>query len=534
MTTGIENNEKPETGRNLEESAHVVTIKDSHQRLIEVILQDRTDQFNQLVFTREWLLHRKDANLSLRGNLFIVECTLTGSGSIFVKNAPLPHVRQYDSEISDIEVRSGEAGSIEYVLHQTGPEDLESWKILHYEGGPAGCTRALHEWQQSLRPDTEEHRTPRFLSNTWGDRNRDACINHDFMLKEIDAGARLGVEIIQIDDGWQKGRSANSAEANKKNGVWSGFWDSDPEFWEPDPVRFHDGLDPLIKYAAEKGVKLGLWYAPDSHEDCANWQKDAEQILRLHRDYQVDHFKLDSIVAKTLTARRNLHSMIGMIEEKSNGKIVCDLDITANIRPGYFGEPTVGPLFLENRYTDWHSYWPHFTLRNLWQLSHYIDPRRLRMELLNNTRNTHKYENDPLAPGFYPPATLFAITMFANPLGWFENSGLPDDFVSEIASLVKVWKESRTEIFTGDIIPIGNAPDGQAWTGFMSTQKDGSSCHILIFNELKAEQKKVFNLPHKYSKLELLSGEGTVELAKNLVTAEIPKPFGYLFLKLKK
>ena len=44
-----------------------------------------------------------------------------------------------------------------------------------------------------------------------GDRSRDARINEAFLLKEIDAGAALGVDVVQIDDGWQKGRTANSA-----------------------------------------------------------------------------------------------------------------------------------------------------------------------------------------------------------------------------------------------------------------------------------------------------------------------------------
>ena len=71
---------------------------------------------------------------------------------------------------------------------------------------------------------------------------------------------------------------------------------------------------------------------------------------------------------------------------ESKGKVVFDLDVTAEIRPGYFGVPDAGPIFVENRYTDFHRYWPHQTLRNLWKLAQYVDPLRLRMEFLNNTR----------------------------------------------------------------------------------------------------------------------------------------------------
>jgi alpha-galactosidase len=83
----------------------------------------------------------------------------------------------------------------------------------------------------------------------------------------------------------------------------------------------------------------------------------------------------------------NQRAMFDRMLEGSDGNMVFDLDVTAEIRPGYFGLPDIGPLFVENRYTDFHRYWPHKTLRNLWELSLVVDPVRLRMELLNNTRN---------------------------------------------------------------------------------------------------------------------------------------------------
>jgi alpha-galactosidase len=98
-----------------------------------------------------------------------------------------------------------------------------------------------------------------FLSNTWGDRSRDARINEQFMLREIAAAARLGVDVIQIDDGWQKGRSANSAGGK---GVWNGYWATDPECWTPDARRFPNELAPGVGAAGAKGMKFGLWYGP--------------------------------------------------------------------------------------------------------------------------------------------------------------------------------------------------------------------------------------------------------------------------------
>jgi alpha-galactosidase len=210
-----------------------------------------------------------------------------------------------------------------------------------------------------------------------------------------------------------------------------------------------------------------------------------------------------------------------------------DLDVTAGLRPGYFGAIFTGPLFVENRYTDWHRYWPHHTLRNLWMLSKYIDPVRLRMELLNNTRRTELYENDPLAPVVYDPAYLFASVMFASPLGWFEVSNLPEKYVASIAPIVKVWREHREAIHTGQILPIGEAPSGASWTGFASNAKNGN-VYAVVFRELTNRNKAMLDVPfvsgNEYIKL--LGGTGDVAAMDGKIEVTLEKPLSYIFIKL--
>jgi alpha-galactosidase len=536
MTGGIEK-DAPDAcgqGQNSDDTFTVVTIPDQHQRLLQVTLVDRTDAHNELVHVKEWLPHRREMELTLEGNLFAVELPITGSGTLFVKEAPLPFARRGDAPLIDLTVRCNRGGGFDYVLHQTGPVDLEAWHVLEYDRGAAGRTRAMHTWQRSRRPQTDVHRVPRFISNTWGDRNRDARIQHDFILQEIDRAADLGVDAVQLDDGWQKGISANSSEAKARGGVWSGFWESDPEFWTPNPDRFPHGFGPILERAKEKGVELALWYAPDSSDDFGNWRKDADQLLTLHREYGVNLFKLDSIFAGSHAARRNLRAMFNAIIADSGGRIACDLDVTGggSKRPGYLGALELGPIFVENRYTDWHCYWPHMTLRNLWHLCHWVDPRRLRMELLNNERNLKKYEGDPLAPALYPPATLFAITMFSNPLGWFENTGLSDTYRTEVASLVSCWREHREALFAGDIHPIGDAPDGVAWTGFCSVSREKDTGYALIFNEKSASSIAEIRLPAAFAAATVLHGNGSVEARQNLISVSIAAPFEYVFVRL--
>ena len=499
-------------------------LKPQHLRLTEVTLRDVTDTHNQLASTREWMFMNNEADTLLRGNVMYVEDVLTGNGLVFLKQAPLPDARAISSAF---DLRMMAADRTVRVLGGGYP-----FAVLAFHGGRAGRIRALHLYQRQLRK-FDPSRDAAFLSNTWGDRNRDARINAEFIAKEIDAGARLGVDALQIDDGWQAGKSMNSAV--KTGGVWSGFWASNEHFWDVDPVRFPQGLKPLVQQAGTHGMKFGLWYAPDSSNDFSNWRRDADRVLSLWRNEGVLYFKFDSIVMSTPAAEANVHRLFDRVLTESKGAVSIDLDVTAGRRPGYFGMVEGGTIFVENRYTDFHRYWPHLTLRNLWQLSEFVDPVRLRMEFLNNTRNTEKYADDPLAPAEYSPDALFATVMMSSPLGWFETSSLPASYVVSAAPLVKTWKQERARMFGGDVQPVGDAPDGVAWTGFISTDAHSKGGYVLLFRERNASAKWAVNLPDSLngvSRAHVLGGNGTASMLGTTLVVTVPKELGYLWLRV--
>ena len=470
-----------------------LTLAPLHLRLTQVTLQDQTDNHNELAFENEWLLHPSEAALTLSGCLFFVEDVLTGAGLIFLKEAPLPPARPVPSRY-DLHVLPGER-RITFAGNGAGIEgDGYAFVTLAYANGAAGRIAALQQYQRCLRPYAPT-RDGMLLSNTWGDRNRDARITADFMAQEIEAGARLGVDVIQIDDGWEIGATSNSVRAQSAGGVWEGFYAAQENFWAVHPERFPDGLEALIHAAREKGMRFGLWFGPDSSGDFANWRRDADTILRLYRDLNIEYIKIDGVKVRSKTGERNLKAFFADVLDKTAGRVVFDLDVTAETRPGYFGMMQVGPLFVENRYTDWRKYWPHQTLRNLWKLAHYIDPARLRMEFLNQARNADKYANDPLAPSAYRPDYLFATVMFSSPLGWFEVANLPAAYFSEAAPLISTWKAHREAIFSGTVYPIGAAPDGAAWTGFASVAPDHRSAYLLVFREASLAAEWHVRLP---------------------------------------
>jgi alpha-galactosidase len=520
-------------------------IKSPHLRFTQVTLRDRTDQHNELVTEDEWLLHSNEAPLKLKGNLFLVENTLTGDGLIFLKEAPLPEMRPvpspFDARVSSSSmiVREHQASvspghySISFYGHGFAASgDGYRFVLLAYQGGRTGRIAALHQYQRQIRQYVPG-RDGLLLSNTWGDRSRGMNLSEDFVRREIDAGKALGVDVVQIDAGWQEGKFTDESDPRA---LREGYWKANPQFWDTDPVRFPNGLGALAAYAHAQGMKFGLWFSPDSASDFANWRKDADTLLERERQDGIDAFKLDKFNIQSRQGEENFRSVLDRLLIASQGKLLLDLDITAETRLGYFGDIAAGPLFVENRYTDSHRYWPNQTLRNFWELSQFVDPVRLRMEFLNSDRNTALYGNDPLAPANYDPACLFAITMFGSPLGWFENSGLSPGYIHTAAPLIARWKQEREAIYRGTMLPIGDAPDGVTWTGFASIAKSRRGGYLLLFREMNKEatwtvQRTLF-APGKY-RLRVLGGDGRVLQTNDGFKATIPHPLGYLWVKVE-
>lgn len=80
--------------------------------------------------------------------------------------------------------------------------------------------------------------------NSWTKFGND--VNETMLKAQIDASAGLGVEYFCIDAGWFNG------------GFQAGVGN-----WTVDTAKFPNGLAPIGQYAAQKGMKLGLWFETD-------------------------------------------------------------------------------------------------------------------------------------------------------------------------------------------------------------------------------------------------------------------------------
>lgn len=494
--------------------------------LTEWNLVDRTDRRpKDLVITRE-LAFPTSGVTEVTCQMLDVYDPAREVGVAFVRLAPV--------------VESRWDRTCDFRLHPDGTivcsASVYPLEIVPYNCGRIGRIKALHAFQRRLRP-YHLGLDGLALANTWGDRSRDTAIREDFLLKEVEAVADLGLDALQIADGWQTGRTQNSGmrRAGEK-GAWNGFW-SIPGFWDVDRERLPRALAPIREAAAVRGLKLGLWYAPDSSDEAVNWARDLARIREMNTRDGVTFVKIGGMECHTAKTAERQYELFETVARELGGKMAIDIDVTAGIRPfGYLGMVKTGAIFVENRYTDHRSYWPHETLRALWSLAQVIDPVHLRMEFLNPRRNVAKYGDHPLAPAKWPEDALFAIVMPASPLAWMEVQNVHPDTIRAWKPLIAVWRIERERFHRGALIPIGGMPDGKAWTGFASVSDDGTGS-VLVFRERNVVGSWLLDLEGLFTRIDgvrVIYGRGEGKLieggAKLLVS--VPGELDFVWLRL--
>ena len=497
-----------------------VPLPRGHLRWRCIRLADQTDVHDTLVWEQGAPVYPAE-RVEASGSFFTVEDTRTGETLLAARHAPITP-----------------APGPQFLLAENCLCVLQNGCAGAPPAGTVGCTCVLGTapaerlWEQyrafyRLGWQAPWQRHVLLLSNTWGDRNRDARVCETFVLQEIDRAAALGLDTVQIDDGWQVGKSPNSAVAK---GSFKNIWDN-PDYWKPDPEKYPRGLHPVVELGRELGVEICLWFNPSVQDGYADWEKDAQALVGLYDEYGIRTFKIDGLAIPDKRSESNLRRLFDRVLERTGGRVVFNLDATAGRRGGYHMFNEYGNIFLENRYTDWQNYYPYWTLRNLWMLSKYVPAEKLQIEFLNKWRNTEKYAGDPFAPANYSFEYLFATTMAGQPLAWMEASGLPEEALG-IGALIERYKEVQHDFHRGVILPVGDEPSGRSWTGFQSV--DGERGYLIFFREQNPDRKARIEtwLPEN-SKVRLTpvlgSGKAAVQKTgrRGTLEVELPAPNDY-------
>ncbi|MFD2934753.1 alpha-galactosidase [Spirosoma flavum] len=456
-----------------------LALAGNHWRVRAIEFADMTDRNNTLVTEVPYNLYRQPG--FLKGNVLWLTDGLSGSSLFILKESPVS-VIQLASPGFDFLVKNGSVQTVGAGILPTDISEKDWVRGYGYTLGLGGSSEldgllTFRSYQDANRPRRAD-RDEMIMMNTWGDRNKDTKIKEQFIITELQKAAQLGVSRFQIDDGWELGKSMNSATpGGSSEAIWK-----NPKYWTPDPERFPNGLKPVIDAAKKLNIELGLWFSPSVDSSFNHWAKDAKTLIGLYTQYGIRTFKIDLVQINDKTAEVNFRKFLDTVLAATNYEVIFNMDVTAGRRNGYHFMNEYGNLFLENRYTDWTNYYPYWTLRNLWNLSKYVPPQNLQIEFLNKWRNADKYPvGDRFAPANYSFDYLFAITMMAQPLAWFEATGLPDE-AFQTTKLIQKYRINQTQMHAGQILPIGDEPSGKGWTGFQSIVTDREG-FLLIFRE---------------------------------------------------
>lgn len=480
---------------------------------------DYTDDNDNLVECIHGILTRREFRY-MYGNILLVTDVLEGEGITFIKEGPTPCSYLGDTK-SDFYVKGKNVFTTGWGLEE---RDFRKAKTITGYGGAIvlwdtdvqNKYLSLNRYHR-VRHDFIPERDAFLMSNTWGDMSSDGKISESFLLDELKRAKEIGINLYQIDDGWQKGTTANSVNANAPgfDAAWGeGYYKADPGFWSVNDTRLPNGLEPVAAYARENGIRLGLWFSPDSDNEFENWERDAGVLLDLHKKYGIAAFKIDGVRLTSKVSEDNLTKLLQRVVTESDGALFFNMDVTAGTRSGFFGRVQYGSLFVENRFTGrfgpYPNYFPHRTLRNLWMLSRYYPANRLQMEFVNVKRNAELYGDDPLAPACCGLEYSFAVTMFANPLAWMELTGLDKESADLLHDIIPAYQKIQGDILAGRILPVGEEPNGTKWTGFQSLRAEGEGYLLLIkeYNDMSSYSYTLWKERDKKLKLERLLGYG--------------------------
>ena len=315
------------------------------------------------------------------------------------------------------------------------------------------------------------------VSNNWGGGNKDRLLCDAFVRREIEIGAEMQLDCVQIDDGWQN-NDYPIPEYMKHR--WSHMFEEGLDFWAPQPERFPYGLEPLAKYAMEKGTTLGIWCMDDPWNQHADYEKTGDMILSYYKQ-GIRQIKLDGVELHDPIDVIRLRKMLDRIHAETDRELVFHTDITTGKRPGCQFMPQAGLIFFENRYVQQPgSFYAHRTLGNLWRLGHYVPTQRMVMEVPNPHQTNAAYIDDAFNPRRFPITTLFLAIAVSNPLLWVDLQQLADEDREALIRMMAIWKPYAKPLFDSDIIPIGDDPENYTVTGFHA--KGEGEGHLFITN----------------------------------------------------
>lgn len=502
-----------------------LSLDGKHWKLNLIEFADNSDSHNTFVKPHTETSYHGNV---YKGNILFFNSMSDESGLFYLKESPLAS-SQLAYPGADFIVNFGEVKPIGLGIVASDLQSDEWVKTYSIVLGVSANDeksrlQALHGYYKNKRKQ-DSRREEMIVMNTWGDRGSLSRLTEDFCFKQIDACAELGISHFQLDWGWQE-----TSSYVDKNGNFV-------KKWTPKQSLFPNGFDKVVTKGRESGVEVCLYFVPNAKYDNEAWEQDADDIIYLYKKYGVRIFKIDGQQMQSRIAEIRTRKMYEKVMQETDYNVIFNYDITAGQRGGYFYLNDYGNMFVENRYTDFTTYYPYKTLRNVWMLSKYVPSEKIQVEFLNKWRNKEKYGDDIFAPMNYSMDYLFATTMVGQPLAFMDAGDLPEN-AFDSKDLIKRYKNIQHQFHKGIILPIGDEPSGKSWTGFQSIGNNEG--FLLIFRESNDfSEENITTWLENGTELELIPvlGKGKKHRQKikngKQITVQLPEKNSFILYEYK-
>lgn len=425
-------------------------------------------------------------------------------------NQPAHHTGSFYSGPEGMRV-TGWGLSAKEILLDRFRECWATWTIV-WEGGNDGMQMALKKFDRARYPVFPE-RDMFILSNTWGPGNPlgQQFTEEDFLKKEIPALANIGIDVMQIDGGWQKVDG------------WKDARDFSP--------RYKNGWKDLKQMADQYKLRFGLWVTA-RYVTVEELKKNIDELRFI--SWKVDY---DSLVSKKDYEDRisKYRAAMKYAPMKTQFTLCPEYD---DPRYGWYYSKEYGSIYFQNIQEGLPEHLtmvPYQVLMQHWLMAKYFNSNKLQVMLQNPKRVNGDLSDAPAHSHSY----CFAMGLPFVPCFFQSGQYLDPEGTEEMKQFIGLFKKHQENIFTAYTFPVGDLPDNETWSGFQMVSEDGvNNNYLLLFRELhnKEAVKKI--------QLKFLAGKtikitnvktGVTETKKvdknGALTFTISKPADFLFLK---
>ena len=403
-------------------------------------------------------------------------------------------------------------------------EDEYSWSwaswMLAFDGGEDYRELAVKQFDR-LRFPIDLDRDVYVKADTWGSgaRGTDCRVmgTEVEVLPEIESVADLGIDGLQIDDGWQVGLSPLSG---RKQG------------WKPHPDVYPDGWINVKEKAEKFGVKMALW--------AAGYSISLEELKWNYDQVGFFTWKLDFGMPNSYHGLNTMQQKARDFLTYTGHKTQISWDVTENDpRYGYYWAREFGCMWLSNRKPKFHYRnvpQPWLMLRENWELAKYVNINKFQLPVKNFARVDQNITDAHLHSQSYAVALgLPGTPVFFQTTRYYDQKDR-----EEIRELLGIYKKYRREMFDAYVFPIGDEPSNESWAGFQWYQPEKSTGYILMFREINNVE------PRKMIKLRFLKDTGisftnvvngkkweTTANSFGEIEMDIAEPASFVFLKIE-